>query len=238
MLFRSYNVTVLKLCRDSLVAHAAKDPWARFIWRVLKSGRTSLLASQLANRQLNVTPKELPSLAMQLLEELDGHESCDPADSGAAEERLGDGPGFLIEKIGRSPSQTPERSRADAAHGRFSKDTCAAEAAKCRPNGPSTAVDPASLQVLPMLEALDDLIYEAVAGRETALDEIRLAWRQLCRSLDDRATAQCREHYLHYALSLWTSIGQSGDVDVGGRAIRSLDILAMLLDEPHTPPPA
>jgi len=68
---RLYNVAVLDFSGPLPAEFAPVESWARFIQRVLKSGRTSLLAHRLSSRQYEFTPEDLPALGLQLLEELD-----------------------------------------------------------------------------------------------------------------------------------------------------------------------
>ena len=68
---RLYDVAVLDFSRGLAEQFAPVDSWARFIQRVLKSGRSSWLAGRLADRRRDFAPQDLPALGLQLLEELD-----------------------------------------------------------------------------------------------------------------------------------------------------------------------
>jgi hypothetical protein len=68
---RLYDVAVLDFSDGQSGQFTPVESWARFIQRVLKSGRTSWLASRLADRRSEFAPEDLPALGLQLLEELD-----------------------------------------------------------------------------------------------------------------------------------------------------------------------
>ena len=86
---RLYDVAVLDFCDGRPGQFAPAESWARFIQRVLKSGRTSWLAGRLSDRRSDFAPDDLPALGLRLLEELDASSlasSALPADESGAED--------------------------------------------------------------------------------------------------------------------------------------------------------
>jgi hypothetical protein len=79
---RLYHVAVLDLSGRPPSEFAPEGSWSRLIHRVLKSGRTSFFAGQLARRPLDFSPQDLPALGLQMLEELDAS-ACDDESSDA-----------------------------------------------------------------------------------------------------------------------------------------------------------
>jgi hypothetical protein len=85
---RLYDVALLDFSQRLSDKFAPVESWARFIQRVLKSGRTSWLAGRLADRRGDFALADLPALGLQLLEELDASSLADspaPADESGAE---------------------------------------------------------------------------------------------------------------------------------------------------------
>lgn len=81
---RLYDMAVLDFSDRLPAEFEPVESWARFIQRVLKSGRTSLLSSRLSRRQCDFSPEDLPALGLQLLEELDASSfEHDPDDDGS-----------------------------------------------------------------------------------------------------------------------------------------------------------
>lgn len=79
---RLYDAAVLDLSAPLPAEFAPVESWARFIQRVLKSGRTSMLAKQLSARRREFAPDDLPALGLQMLEELDASSLDDSLPNG------------------------------------------------------------------------------------------------------------------------------------------------------------
>ncbi|TWU30273.1 hypothetical protein [Bythopirellula polymerisocia] len=58
-------------------------------------------------------------------------------------------------------------------------------------------------EVTDQLEYLDDIIFPAIAGDETALDEAGTAWKTALASLGSEAVQETRWEYLRHARSTW-----------------------------------
>ena len=248
---RLYSVTLLDLSGDPPTECKPIDSWARLIHRVLKSGRTSLLATQLSNRQMEIAIEDLDALGLQFLEELDSVQeergapaplevATDEATSGGeapAANLRGEDPGDLPETVpsGRPlpPSSLPlaELQRAHQAHRRFQREGSSTAPAKCKRTVPSALLDPESPETLAMLERLDDLVYQAVAGDTGSMEQLKTFWPEVRRELGDQMLAESREQYLRYALSIWDEYIEPDGVRQPWRAVQSLDVLCVLFDE-------
>lgn len=279
---RLYDLAVLKLSGDPPAEFTPTDSWARFIQRVLKLGRTSLLAAHLSNRQMEVRPEDLPALGLQLLEELDAGLGTSDEEGGSRVEGLegvypppttrysplaeepggppqgGDpsemlpsngqlpqkGPGGNDQASGQElgpgdprsepspliPSPSPLSEHVQQAHQAHHNFTQPA-AAKCHELAPSRLLEPDSPQVLEMLEHLDDLVYEAIAGKATALEPLKSFWAKVQRELGEEMVAESRQQYLRYALAIWDRCLESDGIRQPWRAVQSLDVLCLLFDE-------
>jgi hypothetical protein len=232
------NVTVLELAAGRPPESIPIDGWARLIERVLASGRTSFLATQLSKRRFHLTPDDLSALGLQLLEDLD-------ASGFRADHRRQEENAALFENEAPAPSanaaereprcvSAPEGSenltRAHAPHSRFAKSSRAAATAQLQATSPSRTVDPDSPEVLETLERLDDLVYEAIDGQATALEQLERLWPELLAELGDELVAESREQYLRYALSIWEDCTGANGVRNPSRAVRALDVLCVLFE--------
>jgi len=89
------------------------------------------------------------------------------------------------------------------------------------------ANDPASLA---MLEELDDLVYDAIAGRPGAFEELTEFWPSALAQLEGESLVESREQYVRYALGLWGQ-GDAGGIQDPQRAMGALDVLCLLFPE-------
>jgi hypothetical protein len=249
---RLYNITVIDLARTPPAACAAVDHWAQWVYRLLKSGRMSFLACQLARRRIGLALADLPALGLQLLEELDastleslddeskerdsraagpdneeaslveqdrGEESkpCAPVDP-AAEQRSGVRSGRRV-------------SKAHPAHPQFDKGIVAAAKVKCKSNAPSHSLGVSDPAVVEKLHRLDELVFDAIAGNESALELLKLVWPALRCDIEGPLIDESREQYLRYALAVWWELnGAEGDRSTA-RAVQSLEVLSVIFDQ-------
>ncbi len=230
------GVTMLELSDDLPADSQPIDGWAQFVKRVMSSGRTSFLATQLSKRRSHLAAADLPALGLQLLEDFDAsalrkdHENdahcCqDPKSCEAA------GPAVPPEA-----SQSDGLQRAHAAHRRFLSGGDAATAEKLKSAAPSK-MPPSKIlganspQILGKLEQLDDLVFEAISGQSTSLQQLETLWPEVLDELGDEAVAESREQYLRYALRIWEDCVGSGAVHNPARAVQALDVLCLLFNE-------
>ncbi len=81
--------------------------------------------------------------------------------------------------------------------------------------------------VAPDFARLDELVFEAIAGRHEAVDELGDLWDELSQHLSGPLLAEVREEYLRYALLLWQ---RGPEIDLPrdpNRAVYSLDVLGV-----------
>jgi hypothetical protein len=133
------------------------------------------------------------------------------------------------------PGGSPAR-QAHAAHKTFQKSIEAALKADvstadpmCRTPSACLGID--SPEVIARLEELDDVVFEAVRGKATALAKLHELWPALKSELGDAILAESREQYIRYALSIWREPANvEGDNDPA-RAVNALEVLCLLFDE-------
>ena len=227
---RLYDAAVLDLSQPLPDDFAPVESWARFIHRVLKSGRTSLLASRLSVRRCRFMPDDLPALGLQLLEEADA--SSLETDPGDVHEWIGEA-SDEHERVGEVASEhlSDLFQQAHEAHFRFQEDFSLPTTAPRPQPAPSQVLDPDDPGVLEKLEQLDDLVYDAISGKLVAMDQLKAFWPQVRSHLGDQLLAESQEQYLRYALSTWVECLEPEAVRDPSRAVRSLEVLSLLFDE-------
>ena len=85
--------------------------------------------------------------------------------------------------------------------------------------------------MLERLEHLDDLVYEAIGGRTSAMEDLRVAWPKVLEELGEDLLNESREQYLRYALSVWEECVDTDSIRNPARAIQALDVLCLLFGD-------
>jgi len=133
----------------------------------------------------------------------------------------------------RSISTGEEERRADAAHLRFLRAVQGAA-----PSAPS-GLEPDPAQVLGSqcpaamehLERLDDTVFEAIAGKPGALDELRQLWPDVLARLGSELIEESREQYLRHALRVWRDCLEGDQIQNPSLAVAAMDVVCLLFDE-------
>jgi len=219
-----YGATVLDLSHAPPAEFAPLDGWSRLIECVLRSGETPFLAAQFSKRRFELTPEDLPALGLQLMEEREGHSLPD--------QHAGEKPAKSKPAMPAVPSDWLDGlQRAHAAHRRFRGSAMISVPDARASAAPSSQLHPNSPEVLEKLEMLDDVVFEAIDGRQEAMDRLRETWSRLHDELGDELLADSREQYLRHALSIWQGSIEPGGVREAARAIAALEVLCILFDE-------
>jgi GTPase-associated protein 1 len=230
------EVTFIDFSDKAATKLSLTNNWARAIHQILETGRTSLLSRWFENLSEAVSVDQLNAMGPDLLEEL------------ASSTVPGSGTPFPPANISNSrsdkapsddmatkssdettPSSNPQAPRqlAHAAHARFSATSAAEE----RIPGPSAALSSEHPQVVATLETLDDLVYDAIKGDDSSLDQLRTAWPRLRMEMGDELLTQSREQYLRYALHVWEKCVEASSVRPTDQAVNALEVLCLLFDE-------
>jgi hypothetical protein len=257
---RLYDLTILDVSGGPPSEAAPTESWAQLVHRALKSNRTSFLNKHLSGSRSDFSPQDLPALGLQLLEELDASslendpldvepDSTDGGHGRAGRSKATDGAGIQPGRrgkrkpTGKSTSHPAgnettgpnRRFRQDhEPHPGFQREPAAATATKNPIQVPSKTLHPDSPEVLEKLERLDDLVFGAIAEKESLAEELKSFWPSVRAELGEALTAESREQYLRYALSLWERFVDPADptgTHRPERAIRALDVLCVLFDE-------
>jgi len=228
---RLHGMTVLDLSGPPPAGLVPADGWARAIHRVMEMGRIAVLSAWLSRRcPPTVNDRELALLARQLLDDLEAaapagqNPHSPPADADSR-------PRVEAEPTEREPCSDGSGKLAHPAHRPRQSAEASSPAAGARPPGPSVLFHPEDRAILDKLEHLDDLVYDAIAGREEAMAQLRALWPQLRDELGEPLLAESREQYLRYGLSIWQDYLRPAGLPDPARALHSLDVLCLLFDE-------
>jgi hypothetical protein len=125
-----------------------------------------------------------------------------------------------------SPDSTPPRReplvRSDGSHARASVrddlyDSPAYELG-CR--------DP---QLLEKLGELDDVVFEAIAGRSAAVERLQVLWPEVLALVGGSLAEESREAYLRHAMSKWRECAEAEANRNPRLAVTLMDVLAILI---------
>ena len=79
------------------------------------------------------------------------------------------------------------------------------------------------------LEALDDAVYDAIAGKQGAIDDVLGLWPQVRERLESEMVDESREQYLRYTMSVWEDFLQ--DSTDPAKAVAALDVMCVLFED-------
>lgn len=242
-LLRQQDMTVLELSGKPPQQFMSVDGWSGFVALTLASGKTAFLAQELAKSRPALAARDLEQLGNQLLETLAanarGAESI-----GAAAAQLADAAPQVADAASQTEATPPgwsksshaaeDQHRADAAHLRFQR---AAKSATEPPANFEWEPDPAQVlgqqcpAAMEQLERLDDAVFEAIAGKPGALDQLRKLWPEVLAKLGPGMVEESREQYLHHALRVWRNCLEGDQIRNPGLAVAAMDVVCLLFGE-------
>lgn len=81
------------------------------------------------------------------------------------------------------------------------------------------------------LEQLDDVVFEAIAGKSTALDRLKTLWPEVLTRLGPELVEESKLQYIRHALHVWRECLQGEEVEQPGRALQALEVLTVIFGE-------
>ena len=219
------------------VGSAADRGWAGYVAEVLRSGRTSTLATCLARNCTIDGSAELNAWGDRLHEELGDTADVRPDSDRSAVDQpdvgLLSGSRELGGCGGEHASDEPQFPRlAEATN--FTAvaselDTCAA-AVEPSSQGSQAELSGRPLEKLELMDLVDDAVFDAVAGQAGAIDRLRTLWPLATRQLAHDVLEESKVHYLRYALLTWRQCQQGESLVDPTRGALVLDVLAVVLE--------
>lgn len=88
-------------------------------------------------------------------------------------------------------------------------------------------LDPESVEVRELLEALDDAMFTAIAGGVAALKSAVELWARAIDALGPELVEESREQYLRYAVEMTRQFEWNGTRDPG-RAMAAVEVIELL----------
>lgn len=193
---------------------AGSSSWGRFV--------AALLAEQRFDEVVElVTATENASSAkdeQHLTGEVTVSQAKDPADGQTAQ-----------------GGASRRRLRGDGSHP-FDVSVLAQEVLPDTERDPSVVLTEDRPAAAAALQALDDVVFEAIAGRTGALDELRGIWPVALAQLGTELMERCREQYLRHAIRLWRECSDGEGSDQARLAVSATEVIELLSrDFPQNP---
>jgi hypothetical protein len=122
----------------------------------------------------------------------------------------------------------PAERRADAAHP--CRDRSVTSQLGMGELSPSLQpVTPGFTAILDRLEVLDDLVFESIAGKPGAIEQLRLVWPATLKQLGPELLEESRSQYLRHAMSVWKDCLASEEIHNPSLAVAAIDVINVLL---------
>jgi hypothetical protein len=216
---RALDAEVLLVDQIGQIAVTA-DSWPGSVEVALRESRFSQLAAEIVRRgtPVSITAASAGYPAQSELAEM----PC----STVAADRNSAAAGELAPRRDPPPTASRRFGRSDESHHQMEQSQPSA-AGKVFTH-PQTQVpgheDPAALE---LVEKLDDLVFDAIAGKPGAYDRLAEFWPEVLVRLDPAVLAEAREQYLRHALGVWTRNDRQGNQNAQ-RSVTALDVLCLL----------
>ena len=81
------------------------------------------------------------------------------------------------------------------------------------------------------MERLDDLVFEAIAGKPGAFNELKQFWPQVLAELGPDLLHESREQYVKHALRVWRECVEGESIRNPALAIAAMDVVCLILGE-------
>lgn len=91
--------------------------------------------------------------------------------------------------------------------------------------------------VLEKLGELDDVVFEAIAGRSSAVDRLRTLWPEALSAVGPDWVDESKQAYLRHAMAKWHECAEQEPTRNPRLAVTLMDVLSILLDDRSTPRP-
>jgi hypothetical protein len=246
---RQYELTVLELGAKPPKQFTATAGWGGFIACAIATGKTAFLEGQLAISRPNLTLADLPKLGDELLEAMAEPETP----TGAPAARLHQEPLQFVEvsstagtavPSGVEPAVEPATAtavdplddlrRADAPHPRFQRASQVpgpAPADGVAPPDPAQVLGAACPAAIEALERLDDTVFEAIAGKPGALEQLQKLWPEVLAQVGPDLVDESREQYLRHALRVWRDCVDGDQIRNPALATTAIGVVCLLFNE-------
>lgn len=226
---RNNDVAVLDMAGKPPSSLSSASGWSGFVTSAIVTRRTGFLAEQLSQPRSGLQMHDLNSLGDQLLECLAAASSSggDPSDQPPLTWTARD------KEMPLPTEPVAAQHRSDSAHDRFQRIVAAATATAPPmmlelASQPSDHLGPNCPQALELLERLDDLVFETIAGKKDAMVEMRSLWPQVQAMVGPQLVEESRVQYVRHAIDVWRECLQGDEIRNPALAVTAMEVLELL----------
>jgi len=149
------------------------------------------------------------------------------------ESDLGDEP--VVEHVGAVAGEPyDDLRRADAPHPRFQRASQlpgTAPSTTGEPPDPAQVLGAACPAAIEKLERLDDTVFEAIAGKPGAIEQLRKLWPEVLAEVGPELVEESREQYLRHALRIWRDCVEGDEIRNPALAATAIGVVCLLFNE-------
>ncbi|MBA4018157.1 MAG: hypothetical protein C0483_13375 [Pirellula sp.] len=128
-----------------------------------------------------------------------------------------------------APQELPHVLRSDGAHREPAAARGGAQGTDELRDSPATTLQLGDPAVMERLEELDDVVFEAIAGKNSAIEQLQQLWPKVIGRLSPSLAEESREAYCRHALQKWLDCTENGNSRNPKLAVSLMDVLAVLL---------
>jgi hypothetical protein len=217
------HFAVLELKRDPGPRQSAPSGWSGLVSQAIDVGRVDWLAEQLCISRPGLKLEMLDALGSELLQLLATLKRGEPTPPAAVEGKSSafDDPGAV-------------RRRPDGAHdaspSAYPQTAMAAVAVPARiEDDPSQVLGQLHPAAVQRLEQLDDVVFEAIAGKPTALEQLRELWPAVIAELGPELLDESQSQYLRHAMGVWKDCIDGDELRNPRLAVAAAEVVSILL---------
>jgi hypothetical protein len=123
--------------------------------------------------------------------------------------------------------------RTDSPHARFER---AKASPTTMPRGdagddPAQVLGAACPAMIEKLEQLDDMVFEAIAGKQGAIEQLQRLWPEVLAKVGPDLVEESREQYLRHALRVWRDCVEGDQIRNAALANAAIGVVCLLFNE-------
>lgn len=242
---RLRGATMIDLTLAHPPAPSRGDGWGWFVASAIDAGATSYLFAEVALERPNLTLAALNVLGQKLHDSIGTRSHSAVAEDALARPSHEAAPSrpaasqWSIRKDTPPPSRDAERksSGLGLAGKSGSNNSLPATSRFDHLTGLPSDTSPADILIpkcptlREKLESLDDLVFEAIAGKQAATEQLRNAWPGAVKLLPRELLVETREHYIRHALDAWKACVDGDRIRNPELATNAVEVIEFFLNE-------
>jgi GTPase-associated protein 1, N-terminal domain type 2 len=210
---------------DEPRARTTAGGWAGLVSQAIRQGRLDWLSEQLRIARPGLRPETLNGLGNELLQLLATLPHGEKATPAAAEFDPPD-----CEPPSHAPLRRPDGAHQTGPTALQASGTAAATvSSQPLDEDPSQVLSRQNPAALRRLEQLDDVVFEAIAGKSTALDQMRALWPAVVAELGRDLIEESQGQYLRHAMRVWKECLSGEELRNPRLAVAAAEVIGILL---------